>query len=632
MVESSCLWLFDSRSSVIADAERLAGDLDLELKVWGSSSEGIVDFIRSGRDLAPQLILVSEVPADSSLVDFVYSLSTVPELATVPIVGLSDENNWNLRDVTNYVGMAGWIRLPLTRTRLETVLERIQSGTIRGDSEHRRVRFDVKMGRLSIIWRHNSLVLRGVLSQQAGLERIEEVVPADVETVVVNWSELECLGMDGVSKWLQFVESDFGRSKKFVFQRCPLMMCELFELMPEFPGGEITIESVIIPMSSSLRFELARTMGGSTSWASEMMDNQLHYVFSASGDWRELVYEPETCRAFMEIRHVNRFDLPLAKYLAFFHTIQRYMLSEFFITRESILDQVSRVSARIGAVGRVLNAIGGQETFSSPDRSDMIQMIQKLYDPILALLVVAERVLHHMRLKSEVGFAQDSYSGNRFKPLLKVMTADVFDEVHAAVESAGLLQAEQSFEANPCTETLDALILSGLEVVGVVMNMLVSIVNDLGMHVMEIMKEYMTIEERVVEAIEGMENRDSSNGHERTGIADVRFDGLLDLDGPLDESEILLEIAALVSERQVEMDRITFSLATHDVMSQCCEHRSKEIGQLSSGMEDSQIGEKIAQAAVTILEKRILQYYYPGSMVESEEDESVSGSGVLELF
>ncbi len=146
------------------------------------------------------------------------------------------------------------------------------------------------------------------------------------------------------------------------------------------------------------------------------------------------------------------------------------------------------------------------------------------------------------------------------------------------------------------------------------------------------MKEYMTIEERVVEAIEGMENRDSSNGHERTGIADVRFDGLLDLDGPLDESEILLEIAALVSERQVEMDRITFSLATHDVMSQCCEHRSKEIGQLSSGMEDSQIGEKIAQAAVTILEKRILQYYYPGSMVESEEDESVSGSGVLELF
>ena len=118
------------------------------------------------------------------------------------------------------------------------------------------------------------------MSHASDFARIKKIVPAGVTDLAIAWSELECVNVDGVNEWKNFLDSDYAKDKKITFLRCPLMMCEIIKLMPEAFGDRVSIKSVSIPLSSELRFELARTMEFGSSGVKKLIGDQLRYVFS----------------------------------------------------------------------------------------------------------------------------------------------------------------------------------------------------------------------------------------------------------------------------------------------------------------------------------------------------------------
>jgi hypothetical protein len=392
------------------------------------------------------------------------------------------------------------------------------------------------------------------------------------------------------------------------------MMCEIIKLMPEAFGDRVSIKSVSIPLSSELRFELARTMEFGSSGVKKLIGDQLRYVFSVSGDWRELPFDESMVNSLMELEHHGRFGVPLERYLAFFHTAQRHMLAEFFITRETILDQSSRIAARLKGVTDFLDLYDIELEFLPPDRTVMVRIIQGCYDPILAILVATERFLHAMRLKVEHAYSTDALMGRRFRPILEVMKAPVFNDARAIAEEMRLEEIEIEFERDPTQESLEKLTLCTLKVVGCMMGTLKEIVNELGVRVLDIIRAYSEVGDPVDRAFDLL----PMEGGEDIERIRARVEGLLDVDGSLVFEDFSKEVKKMGLGYRDELKRINQSLTSHDVMSQCCEHRIEEVNTLTSEMDADEIATKIVGGAVTILEKRLVAFYYPDTKVCEE--------------
>ncbi|MEE2960024.1 MAG: hypothetical protein VYA34_04710 [Myxococcota bacterium] len=606
-LEGITIWLIGSLGSAYQSLRGMVEAEGGDFVFWENTGAAVSLIASEGK---PHAIFIEDLAPYNDFITIVKSVKGTTRHSGIPLIGVSDEYNANMREVGKRVGLTGWMTTPLDEGRLKNVLEDCATGHLVSRKYKRDVLFDVKMGRLWISRIKQKIYIRGMMSQTSNFARLAELISPDETHIYINWSGLQCINVDGVSAWYDFRKELRDRDIAFTFEEAPLGLVQFYLLFPQL-FGPVEIKNVILPLSSELRYALARTVPNDSNSIGRLMEDRLQYVFSVSSDCRVMPYRPTIISEMLEMTHQGEESSWVGLYLTFLHSSVIYKLTEFFITREAVLDQVSRIAAKFSCFRSVMKVLNVNVAVRPPGREPMVQIVQKCYEPIITILVALERILHSLRTKAQRGASPDLFIGNRVSEVCKLLDTPIFETVFDAVVVEDLLALEQRYDADRTKERLDILILACCRVACTGFRILVSIVNELGIRVMEMLRVYTQFDHfpqfrLAVEAATLIPEEDVL-----PVLEDLRFHSGLELGQCYALPGILKAIWAQCLDFESESTRLTQILTAHDVMSQCCEHRICEIEALSSGGGNTDIVALLGENAVTILEKQLVACYYP---------------------
>ena len=147
--------------------------------------------------------------------------------------------------------------------------------------------------------------------------------------------------------------------------------------MPGFFGDNLTIKSLELPCNEMALaiapFAINRASGRQESTTI----GGLRDVASLSGGFRECEYNPNLQPA-LEVNPPVNHDTFNMRYFYFLHTFLKYLLSEIFITQQTLMDQVDRVSARYTGVRNAIETLRDTPLTTMPDRSSLVSQVRKL--------------------------------------------------------------------------------------------------------------------------------------------------------------------------------------------------------------------------------------------------------------
>ncbi|MEE2960898.1 MAG: hypothetical protein VYA34_09145 [Myxococcota bacterium] len=603
------VWIVENRDEFREHLVKAFSEHDCEVKTWENAYAPITE-LKKRTAPKPSIIVLCEEPIGLSLrrfLDKFYNLHITKEIL---LVASTDEFNANLREVSRRQGIHGWVN-PTKPGQIKQMLESLKTGSVSQNQNQNRpnTNFDVKLGRLGFQRSEGRVICRGILALTANFDRLLNVIPEEWDTVRLNWRYLQCVNSDGLRLWSSFVSSDFAKDKNFIFESCPLSLYELYLLMPTYFGKNTTIESICLPLTSELRYEVARVFRNSLDSISKVVDDNLQYVYTLSSDCRDLPSEKFE-ESLTELFYEPAITTPLSRYLPLLHASIRMMLTECFITRETTLDQVSRISGRFTGIIDASEYLGVYISDELPLRDALIGAIREVYRPPLTLLIATERLLQCLRIKFSHRTPLAQSYPESLEYLFEKFEGPIFGRVTKGATSLRLFDYEARYHSDPSERNLDLLLMAGFRTSGLIMEILSPQISTAGIKVFNIIQESTTVANQISpQRLLGhrKENEKLTPASHRT----LRSLGLLEYGEAETYGDLIKELVEMSNGHENEIASIMQTLTAHDVMTQWSQHRLIEIRRMSNQIDEKSLLDLLKRNAVTTLEKKLACYYYP---------------------
>ena len=212
--------------------------------------------------------------------------------------------------------------------------------------------------------------------------------------------------------------------------------------MASFFGPRVHIETVSFPNPLDLISELdleSAFLADSHSYVSMPLvaRNILH-----SGLTTETPYDEDEHQSMWFSPHDSEKKTFLERYLVFFSSIHRHTVSEFLLTREAILDQWSRLYARLSNHCLAMKLIWPDYPTKTYRREDVVDFILQKYDPTLRLLVAVQEFLHTLCLKLDNELIAES-TGAIIAESVQKWPSDHIEEFLEALKKENVLELEK---------------------------------------------------------------------------------------------------------------------------------------------------------------------------------------------
>ena len=505
------------------------------------------------------------------------------------------------------------------------LLETIKAGRFNRSRVSGAVDFSVKMGRMSILWHNGRVCLSGILDENAALKRILPVIEKTEGPILFDVGEVHAVNLGGLQAWKEFINKPKLASREVEFHRCSLALVEYYTLMPGFFGDNLTIKSLELPLANEMALAIAPfALNRATERQESTSIGGLRDVASLSGGFRECEYNPNLQPA-LEVNPPSDHDTFNMRYFYFLHTFLKYLLSEIFITQQTLMDQVGRVNARYTGVRSAIETLRDTPLTNMPDRSSLVNQVRETYEPLLASVLVAESLLKCLKLKITSQGNILVHRGDMAR-VLGGLNTQSYEIVKNAANEHNVLEAEMHYDNLPSPQKLDKLTNAIVGMVGKTLEDLEAILDGLGVHILHTVKTFVHEHGKfITEAIDELRGQGASPQalEDFANHIWLNWQPLRHMDESLDEAE-----KSVVSARQ-DLHRVIVTLDSHDQLRQVVEHRRDEIKSLLGGAPDDDITNMIGDSAVTIIEKRIASYYFTSLADKLSDDIATDGGGLM---
>ncbi len=611
-VESFTDKLVEHKTTLGIEVQPFANGFELFQKLEESSS--VPDILFVGDDL-PRLPTCQTISG----------LRRELGLQALPIVAICDEYNPNFRQVFARVGGDSVVDRKFVLEHIQHLLETIRTGRFNRSRASGAVDFSVKMGRMSIHWHNNRICLSGIMDENAALKRILPVIEKIEGPILFDVGEVHAVNLGGLQAWKEFITKPQLASREVEFHRCSLALVEYYTLMPGFFGDNLKIKSLELPLANEMALAIAPfALNRATDRQESTSIGGLRDVAALSGGFRECEYNPNLQPA-LEVNPPSDHDTFNMRYFYFLHTFLKYLLSEIFITQQTLMDQVGRVSARYSGVRSAIETLRETPLTNMPDRSSLVNQVRETYEPLLASVLVAESLLKCLKLKIT---SQGNILVHRgeMSRVLGGLNTQSYEIVKNAANEHDVKVAELNYDNLPSPQNLDKLTNAIVGMVGKTLEDLESILDGLGVHILNTVKTFVHEHGKfITEAIEQLRGQGASPQALEDFASHIwlNWQPLRNMDESLDEAE-----KSVASARQ-DLHRVIVTLDSHDQLRQVVEHRRDEIKALLGNQPGENITAMIGDSAVTIIEKRIASYYFTSLADKLSDDIATDGGGFM---
>jgi len=619
------VWIADDIRTFADSMSKHSDELGIEVELFCDGFE-LFEVLET-RNTQPDVLLVSDDLPRFPTCQTIAGIRRQLGLQALPILAICDEYNPNFRQVFARVGGDGTVDRSFNVEHLSDLFIAIREGSFKRTRASGAVDFSVKMGRISVHWHKERVYLSGILDENAALKRILPILQTTTGPIRFDVGEIHAVNLGGLQAWKEFVNRPEIAVRTIELHRCSLALVEYYTLMPGFFGDNLEIVSLELPLANEMALAIAPFAISRTSGRHESTSiGGLRDVATLSGGYRECEYNPNLQPA-LEVNPPDDHDTFNLRYFYFLHTFLKYLLSEIFITQQTLMDQVGRVSARYTGVRNAIETIRHGPLTNMPDRSSLVSQVRETYEPLLASVLISESLLKCLKLKLTSQGNILIHRGDMAQ-VLSGLDTQPYEIVTNAAKQFNVKDAETDYDNLPSPANLDKLTNAIVAMVGQTLEDLASILDGLGVHIMHTVKSFIQTHGKFIsEAIEDLRGT-NANDDELAAFAEhiwMNWKATGTLDELLDEAE-----KSVVSARQ-DLHRVIVTLDSHDQLRQVVEHRKDEISPLLNGVDETTIINMIGDGAVTIIEKRIVSYYFK-SLADKLSNDIASDGGGLMMF
>ncbi|MEE2961998.1 MAG: hypothetical protein VYA34_14775 [Myxococcota bacterium] len=615
-----CVWLIEDDKRCIQNVESWCQEYGADLVLFKHPADlfGVLEDSFQVHDL----VLMDSDPVIHSADELCRSIIDSGETDKTLIFTMCDTYNANIREMGRLMGTDGWLLRPLNKQSVLQLFEVTQSDINLRFSERKDALFDIKMGKLSIGYDGKNILCSGTMDENSNFERVLSLLPDDTaNNIGIDWSGLRNINIQGMLAWRDFVENFDMARHTFMFFRCPIIMLEYYRLMPELFGDNVEIASVHLVVSSHIESECI----GALMETNQQRSTKGSYL-SIRPQTRELAFG-DYLDCFLDLHkppattHNMFFE-----YLLFLHINIRHTLSEFFLTRHTILEQVTQMAARFSSFDRAVRFLGAECQSKPATREEMIDCVTSVYEPIFFNLLAAERVLNCLQFKINPD-ENCECTRRMLTDLLFEFSGSGFGQARFSLKVNKVAKLEAAYDRSQSQADLDNLVMAVYRAVSQIIGRLTGVINEIGAHVMKLLASYSEVEPFVFAAASALE--ESVGKVEPATLYQFIHHSLQCWDGTaMDMANAIDTAMTTCLDYEVEMIRIMHSLSSHDELTQVLEHRMVELERICEGADRQEIMDRIRDRAVTILEKKIVSFVFQ----EFKDAFDDSTSTEMELF
>jgi DNA-binding response OmpR family regulator len=604
------------------------GNAEMELTKWGTQldtsvqcldSQGTIDWTTLVGTDPPDLFLVNETIPGGKVVTLVETIRAHSG-PSIPLFILSDTYNSNLRDVTKAAGANGWLDRPVDKEIFVSLLDAVRSKQIPNNTDCAITDFVVKLGFLELRWDGNRLHCGGVMDEHSHFERLDTLLPSHQTHVDVMWNGLKAVNIAGVKAWQKFITSGSNGEKVFHFYQCPAILIEYIQAMGKFFGDQVVVETACFPSTTDLESELhlettcfhfpAEPM--SIEWGSR---NILHATIGAQ---EKGLPEAQRVTWFGEDHQQDEF---LLRYLGCFAALHRQSVTELLLTRDTVLDQWSRLCARLNAHNRGMSLLLPNYDGATYNRRDIVDFVLKTYAPTLHLLIAVQNIIHYLCIKAS-SRSLGIHDGMSFSSQLARWEIDEVQYMVASLQASGLLEQDKTYSVKNSLPELKEVITTALTWVRDLFSQYHASMETHGRDVLTKVIGHANAAVLAKESLSLLRKfLPEALSAQKTIL--VHQEALMSLEIGLSPDLLAKKLCAFCADGRRELNSIMTTVSSHDEVSQFLEHRIKELDLVLQGAPAADILQVMQTHAVTLVEKQFMNLYFPELGIEDQHDQEL---------
>lgn len=568
-------------------------------------------------DRTADLFLVDEELPGISSAQLVQDIRATRRHRETPIFILCDEFNSNFRDVSKVIGVNGWLPKPVHQGTFSNLLKKIENHSFKSRVSYR-IDFSIKMGKLLISWdsTKKKVLLKGALDENAWFGRIFYLVPVNVYDVVIDWSDVHFINVEGVKEWGGFCRAKQSEKKHYTFCNCPPLLVEFMNIMPSYFAEKVTVQSIQVQTYDFIHkrndiqtLDISSLNPDPMQAIVEVYENDFTKDQEVAGSLinyvslnLRLAGNPPVAHSSSESK-LRQF---WTSYLDFMRVVNENAAIEMLLTRETILDQSSQVLARINSFDKAIALIFPEITSAQVTRKYIVEIILDQYRPILLLLESVTKVINILCLKWRRN--EFEQKPNEFNYLMSSVDFDFCEKLSRALLSYGVVKKEAHFQQHQSEESLYALTLCCFSALNSVFLENIDNIEEIGRQIIMHLDNTLSIQSRLdtFDKIELLGNVSDE------ALIDFRLEALLNWEEDQNIHVLVENSIEMLKGVTQDFDRIIVSLMSHDLVEQLLRHRIDEMKMLETDAVEMEFLEEVQRHLVTEIEKAAFSTYFPG--------------------
>ena len=327
-----------------------------------------------------------------------------------------------------------------------------------------------------------------------------------------------------------------------------------------------------------------------------------------SGLTTETPYDENEHQSMWFSTHGSEQKTFLERYLVFFSSIHRHTVGEFLLTREAILDQWSRLYARLSNHSLAMKLIWPDYPVKTYRREDVVSFILEKYDPTLRLLVAVQEFLHALCLKLDNELIAET-TGSIIAESVEKWPTDHIEEFIEALHTENVLQFEQQHRLDPNPETFQQLLIASFKCIKPCIENYQTHMERSGLEVFGELQNKADPLDLVSNTRKALENYNSSEISDRVLFA-VEREALLLLSADPTLESVTNAACSICEDGFTELNSIILTLNSHDHLRQLLEHRVRELDVWTRDGDHQELLSNMKTNAVTLLERQVMSHYF----------------------
>ncbi len=623
----------EDNKSILNEIHQWSTDLGLNIQSF-ERAESLYSFLVDVNQNADLFIIDDSLPGLSASA-LIQDIRATRRNKKVPIFLLCNEFDANYRDVSKTLGVNGWIEKPVKKEIFESIINAVKTDEICRGEIHE-IDFTIHLGRLDITWDNGNrgLICSGMLNENSFFDRISYLVPVNVLVVPIDWSGVSLINVDGIKAWQSFLNTNFARQRKFVFHNCPVLMIEYMNAMPDhfFEHKQILIKSVYLPVFNHKEHEI-KSVWIDLEQLNKYNNNVIELVEKQHPiKDKPLEYETDLLTYFSFLQFVSTEEVwkiysnlvyktdkelnngtPAStemlfwrSYLQFFRVINDCMKTEMLITRETILDQSSRILARFAAFDTAMHVLDPKIEFRPVLRDHVVEIILFQYKDLLLSFDSISNLIGNLAVK----WRRKSAMEQRVREIDQIIyqAADVFcPTLSKYLIAAGAIKKETVFCDSLRQEDLIELTVSCLSAIKSSLVQMGRKVEQVGNQIIHHLTNTFSSDVRLGKINDGYD----LSYHTKKALLKFQREALLTWQDTKLGNDLIKNVCDMLEAVNVDFQRIITSMMAHDLVHQVLKQRIFEIELCAERTDIDTFLMTIPVQFRSIIEEKLFDFCFP---------------------